>query len=94
MSRSLTVIAGLVLGWFFPVSAEAQRVVTFGVVVDGPSFYRASFRPLLQNEIRDLLGSELPLRDRRSIHAASVDAGLFGVGHGQIPIGAVVVERR
>ncbi len=62
MSRSLIVIAALLPGWFFPVSAEAQRVVTFGVVVDGPSFYRASFRPLLQNEIRDLLGSEFDAR--------------------------------
>ncbi len=62
MSRSLTVITGLFLGWFFPVSAEAQRVVTFGVVIDGHSFYNASFRPLLQNEIRDLLSSEFDVR--------------------------------
>ena len=62
MSRSLTVIVASLLGSLAPVGAEAQRVVTFGAVIDGPSFYDASFRPLLQNEIRDLLGSEFDVR--------------------------------
>jgi outer membrane protein TolC len=62
MSRSLTVIAALLIGSLLPIRAAAQRVVTFGVVIDGPSFYNTSFRTLLQNEIRDLLGSEFDVR--------------------------------
>ncbi len=62
MSRSLTVIAALLIGSLLPIRAAAQRVVTFGVVIDGPSFYNDSFRTLLRNEIRDLLGSEFDSR--------------------------------
>ncbi|MEE8360774.1 MAG: hypothetical protein V3R71_01400, partial [Gemmatimonadales bacterium] len=62
MARSLSVIAVLLLGSLVPVRAVAQRVVTFGVVIDGHSFYNASFRPLLQNDIRDLLGGEFDVR--------------------------------
>ena len=62
MARSLSVIAVLLLGSLVPVRAVAQRVVTFGVVIDGHSFYNASFRPLLQNGIRDLLGGEFDAR--------------------------------
>ncbi|MEE8061133.1 MAG: hypothetical protein V3T16_04865, partial [Gemmatimonadales bacterium] len=60
MNRLAAVLAALVI--WLPAEAGAQRPVTFGVVVDGPSFYHATFRPLLQNEITNLLGSEFDAR--------------------------------
>ncbi len=62
MSQSLMVIAALLIGSLLPIPAAAQRVVTFGVVIDGHSFYNASFLTLLQHEIGDLLGSEFDVR--------------------------------
>ena len=56
MNRLAILVAALAAG--MPTSAAAQRQMTFGVVVDGPSFYNATFRPRLQSEITDLLGSE------------------------------------
>ena len=61
MSRSLIVIAALLLGSPLTIGVEAQSVVTFGVVIDGPSSYNTSFRTMLQNEIRDLLGGEFEI---------------------------------
>lgn len=62
MSRFFAVMAAMSFGTLLPINAEAQRVVTFGMVIDGPSSYNSSFRPLLQNQIRDLLGSEFDAR--------------------------------
>jgi outer membrane protein TolC len=62
MAQSLTAVTALMLGSLLPICAEAQRAVTFGIVIDGPSSYNDSFRTLLQNEIRDLLGSEFDVR--------------------------------
>ena len=42
--------------------ASPRAAVRFGVVVDGPSFYNDTFRPRLQNEILDLLGTEFDAR--------------------------------
>ncbi len=78
MSRSLTVTAALLIGSLLPIRAAAQRVVTFGVVIDGNSFYNASFRPLLQNEIRDLLGGEFDVRfpDEKEVVADWTRSGI------------------
>ncbi len=62
MSRSLTVIAALLFGSPLTIRVEAQSVVTFGVVIDGPSSYNTSFLTLLQTEVRDLLGGEFDVR--------------------------------
>lgn len=58
MYRSFLAAALVLTLSFMARPAPAQQSVTFGVVVDGPSFYNATFRPRLQDEIVGLLGTE------------------------------------
>jgi outer membrane protein TolC len=77
MSYRLFLATALLLLW--PLDAlHAQRVVTFGIVVDGPSFHNATFQPRLVDEITNLLGAEFDARfpEDRSLVADWTRSGI------------------